>query len=151
MPISGTILPSPRCNWSLSRFAVCLLSSLLYVNMTVKEDFPEMYLFIHYCWLNSLCSNTLGCKPRRTHTAHTFHCMCHQLEWKRKQWTLFTLHHARNNTPWALWIICFRLLFFFSLNNLLNYRRFTFLVIWSFWSLDILDYGICWCKICILY
>lgn len=97
--------------WSLSGFAADDNEGRLPRNVFLHPllcEFP-----IISCWLNSLCSNTLGCKPRQTHTTHTFHCMCHQLQGKRKQRTLFTLQCARNTTPWALWMI---LLPFFELS-----------------------------------
>lgn len=76
-----------------------------------------------------------------THTPNTQLAACHQLEWKRKQWTLFTLHHTRNNTPWASWIISLLpLFFFFSFCFFWMIRqRFTVLVMWSSWSLNMSD------------
>lgn len=36
----------------MSKFYVLLfvVTSLLYMKMIVKEDFPEMHLFVHYCY-----------------------------------------------------------------------------------------------------
>lgn len=117
--------------------------SFLYTLMTVRKDFPEMYLFIHYClnFLSYPVDSTLFVPTPSvvnpdSHTTHTFHCMCHQLQGKRKQHTLFILQCARNTTPWAYWMILLLLLcfFFFSnfiLNFLITYRYYRASASWS--------------------
>lgn len=62
--------------WADLQSAFCFWFFFYYMKVTAEEDFPEMYLFIHYCWLNSHCSYTLGRKPRHTNMTHTHFTAC---------------------------------------------------------------------------
>lgn len=83
------IMTACTCSdWSLSKCAVSLFFFFLFTwsegrlprNVSLHPLLSELPIIS--CWLNSLCSNTLGCKPRHTPHTHTFHCMCHQLQGK---------------------------------------------------------------------